>query len=246
MDKEQKCAGCNTTIPVRQHANTEVELFPGIKVWLCAGRERVVRQLDLEPWVAGTANVAAPCLRRARERLARCPGCGEEGQPPGTLCRACRAAIKRSGELEGARGALRWYALDLSGFIPYLSDIREDTEKLRERFGRLLMRACAAGRYSDRLPDDPYIWIGGRDGWVGCPAAEMTDDQVEALGELIDLLRPLLDLYTSHGEENGASIIRQLLDGKLSTADLDERTERRLVERAKLLDKLAGKPKGKR
>jgi len=243
-EPEPRCAGCNAT-PVRPRDAVEVELFPGTTVLLCHGRERVARRIGVELW-HGAASVSAACLRRARERLARCPGCGDEGCPPATLCPECRAAIKRSGELEGARGDLAWYALDLGAFLPYLSSFTgEDPQGLREQVAHLLMQACAAGRYSKHLPDEPWTIVGPKrigssSMTVSSPAAEMSADQAGALTRLLDLLAPLFALYQSNGEERGRSILHQLLDGKLSTDELDDRTERRLAERAKLIEKLAG------
>lgn len=241
-ESEARCAGCGHVLDHRSRSGN-VELFPGIVIQLCRGRQYIARQLGLEPWIAGTVAVSALCLRKAREKLAHCPGCGEKGQPPGTLCHACRSAIARSHELESTRsGDLHWYALDLAGFIPYLSShTGDDPEELRDKFGRLLMRACAAGRYSDRVPNESHLWLGagGSGGWNGCPAAEMTVDQAAAFKELVELMRPLFALYQHVGVQEGRNILRQMLDGKISPADLDERTERAAKRWAELQGKLA-------
>jgi hypothetical protein len=143
------------------------------------------------------------------------------------------------------RGDLRWYMLNLGSFIPYLSDMSEDKDHLRERLGRLLMQACAAGRYSDHIPDTGGTWLpkGAESGWIGCPSAEMTEVQAKALRELLELLAPLMGLYKELGVLEGRDILRQVINGEISPSELDEKTARDAELRAKLQAKLASPKK---
>lgn len=230
------CAGCGKPVRLnyQEHPVThELELFPKRTVWLCEGRTSVCLRYGGDRYVHGSTEVAAACLRRAREKIALCPGCGAEGIELGRICAKCRAAIER-GQPRSDR-ELRWYNLSLSQFMPYLSD-SGDPEKLRERFGRLLMRACAADRYSDSCVQSG-TWI-GESGWVGCPSAEMTEGQSEALVAVLTLLKQLCVLYHLDGVREGRDILRQLREDELSLSQLDERTERAIKAREEALAKL--------
>lgn len=223
MSADSVCAGCGKLpgpgLRQRQH---EVEIGHSTKVWLCEGRLTIPRTLRTPTYYA-SASVSATCLRAARQRLAVCPGCGEEGWEPGTICGACFAAIERDREAGGQK--LGRYVLCTSYLLGVYIGGFERQDKIREA-ARTLARAV--GRVV-RSRDYEAKHIGGHagDALAADPCVEMTERQAEALEKFSALMREVSAAWYDAGKEEGRSLLLGLARGDIRIADYEERVERR-------------------
>jgi hypothetical protein len=220
---------------------TEVEIVCGM-----------TRRYSVDPKTA--------CLRKARDKLARCPGCNEDHIVPGTICRACKAAIDKINDTP-ADTAATWYSLDPSilghvdavGLVGYFSPYGREGEAYKDKgvaVLRCLGRLAAAkgprrfleegygpetynvhwGQRAVRLKV-PTTGYGSNDALPEEPKVELDDDQLAALRELGDLLAPWARAHYLRGVEEGRRVLAATADGTLTFTNFEEPTIRLAKQR---------------
>lgn len=174
-------------------------------------------------------HVSATCLRRVREKLAKCPGCFAADQEPGTLCKSCLDAIAR--DREANQQAMKVYRICTSYILgPYAGG---EHQRAIEKAARLLARAVAGRRFWSNGSPGIYDVTGGDIGrehgsaLAADPCVELTTAQADALREFSGAIGKAMEAQYDAGKEEGRNILLGLARGEMTTADYEERIERR-------------------
>lgn len=187
MGHDGRCAGCGR----RDGILTEVEI---------GGRaEPICRRVH-------GAGVRQSCLRKARQRARRCPGCGREGIDPGEICRDCREVLRQ----EAARrqdGEPEWVGIRGAGIFGFLDEARHS------RLALLLARAVGGGGVRKWIEHGYARHRIGRDAspWGSPDDAHVlaSPPQVEALTEFCRILEDAFREARRAGERDALDRVRR-------------------------------------
>lgn len=206
------CAGCDAPLSSLCHAFTTV----GTKqVRVCSGRSSFSGYFPKKT-----------CARKAHEKASLCPGCGEEGTVPGTICRGCWKIIQRHSGAEEVTGYL--LSEDLLG-----PDLYESSFNDEQPFRDLLLALCRLA-----APKGSRRWVKGglpcwakdvlkRDGakphskHTGLPAVELDRDQKEAFLSIGDLLYKVMLAQRKTGFNEGDSVLHRIMSGETSIDEIN-------------------------
>lgn len=218
------CSGCAK--PPQPHTKLrQVAVGLSTKVWLCEGRGWARRNPAVGAYRDGES-VSATCLRRVRDRLALCPGCGKENQEPGTICDGCYASLAR--DREATQQELRVYRICTNYILgPYAGG---EHQRVIEKAAWLLARSVAGRRFWPNGNID-FMTVGGTIGGhenrslAADPCAELTDGQAKALAEFSEAIGEAMEAQHAAGKEEGRNLLLGLARGEMTTSDYEERIE---------------------
>jgi len=221
------CTGCGQ-VRGSQFGRPLKQVIIGVSttVYLCDGRQGLRppgKQAYLE-----YAYVSATCLRRVRDKFQLCPGCGEEGQTPGTICDDCHASIERDHATFSEE--LHVYRVNTSYIMgQYLGG---DRQKALERAARHLARAVAGHRYWQNGTGNARSTVGSPkhrhdSGLAADPCVELTESQAKALQQFSEIMEDVSAAIYEDGKEDGRNLLLGLARGEMTTADYEARLERR-------------------
>lgn len=171
------------------------------------------------------------CVRRAREKLALCPGCDAPDTEPGTLCNDCLAKMERYDGIDDS--GVRGYYLSDKLVGPYLGTMHDEDGDRIEPARDLLVLLCQLA-----APLGLRRWAdGGCPEWAsrgvlgasrgdsphsGMPAVELDDSQKEAMLRVGAFVERLTKAQHLDGLKDGSGVLRQLIDGEMSIKDFNE------------------------
>lgn len=206
----EPCAGCGE---LTGHYPAEVYVGTN-KVAVCSK--------GYSDYFSGSGTPKKTCTRKAREKARLCPGCGEEGWDPGTICPDCRENI-RLGQVASAPAQACY--LDRAFLGPYLWE----DEGVLELLCRIAAPRGSGRRWAKGLPDwAPWNTklLGARNSndrpTTGSFAVELDEDQREAMLSLGEALTRLSKAQRLAGVGEGSSVLHKLMKGEMTVNDINE------------------------
>lgn len=171
------------------------------------------------------------CARKAREKLALCPGCDAPDTEPGTLCSDCLAKMERYDGIDDA--GVRGYYLSEKLVGPYLGTYYDEDDNKTNPAEDLLVLLCQLAapeglrRWADGgCPDWTSRTVLGADRGdsphTGMPAVELDDGQKEAMLHIGTFIERLTKAQHLDGLKDGSGVLRRLVSGEMSIRDFNE------------------------
>jgi hypothetical protein len=225
------CVGCGATVSLEYDG--EPGLRKGCKVSLSPKHEAVLCESDRGNYRSRGA--VESCLRKAREKLLVCPGCGEKHRSVrmvGEICELCQARIEssRAREEQAAERDVGWYRLRLTDLVVrqrYSSEERPAGEAAREFVSCLAAALRWPGCddesvFDHAIHDATPIPADGPDRSRDDPLVQLSAGQAEAVGRIVGLVKALLEAQYGVGHAEGASVLRQLVSGEATVGQFNE------------------------
>ena len=221
-DNQPKCAGCEETFG--KHVRTATIPCGTGTVEVCAS----------ERGYYGERYPKKTCARRAREKLALCPGCDAPDTEPGTLCRECLDRMERYAGIDDTE--VQAYYLHNKLIGPYLGSVWDDdcneTEPAKELLTLLCRIAAPEGlrRWAEGGCPDWAGWgasnrvLGSRGDspHTGMPVVELDAAQKDAMLHIGAFIERLTKAQHLDGLKDGSGILRRLASGEMSIRDFNE------------------------
>lgn len=262
LEESSKCFGCQKAFPLTSKGDWDVHSVAKLDI-VSEISGVIPRDLALSVFVCGIRSdlyylyshshshkPKTDCERKARERAAVCPGCGDYTDPskrnyydtgtkPGTLCGNCYELLRRAKAIEAqSEGELKRYVIPARVIVPHLWGHKENESDPDWHLATLLAR-IATGVGKKMNEDDSGERLlhekGSHDSSERGPSVELTPDQAAAFRELGRAIHDVVDAAYRKGAEEGRSVLFSLASGSITIDQLNER-QTRIAKRHELAD----------
>jgi hypothetical protein len=236
---ESKCQGCGK--PFRQVKQsytvgtkplaTDVEIAPDVIVRVCGSERNNDYYAD-----GGDYAPRVGCLRKAFEKAAVCPACGNERRyGRGAFSKACGTCLEKISRADKEGAPPKRYALNFHLISPsrYPSSARVFGDRTPSDVARELLQTVArvaAASGPRRGPDDLESCHGidlpkSHYSPSAAAAVELDEHQRDAVVRLGELITEMADAMYMQGRKDGRDLLGRLASGDVSIREFEDRHE---------------------